>query len=155
MNPVYAHVLIVHLPVVGTLFTFAVLVFAAAVGDRRTVLFGCALAVVCAAAAAAAYGTGPPAYEVVGAAVDEPTRALAEQHAVMGRVAFVLGIVAGIIALQALLRAAAAEDPSPWVVRALAALLLLLAGILSWTAHLGGGIAHPEARSGPTSSADA
>ncbi len=64
MNPVYAHILIVHVPVVGVVFTLAVMVFGAVTGERKTALFGCALTVICALAAVAAYATGPPAYEV-------------------------------------------------------------------------------------------
>ncbi len=152
MNPVYAHIMIVHVPVVGVVFTIAVMLFGAITGERKIALFGCALTVVCAVAAIAAYATGPPAYESVESTLDEPTRTLAERHAVAGRAAFILTLLAGIVALQALLRTAAAEMPSPWLIRGLAVLLLVLAGILGWTAHLGGGLAHPESRSSESSS---
>jgi len=149
MNPVYTHILIVHVPVVGALFSLTVVAVGTALRDRRIELLGCALTVVCAIAAAAAYGTGPPAYEALEPQMAESTRALAEQHALVGRGAFILTLLTGIVALQVLLRTAAAEMPSPWVMRGIVVLLLLLAGTLTWSAHLGGMIAHPEAR-GPT-----
>lgn len=146
MNPVYAHILIVHVPVVGALFTLAVMIAGAVIGDRKMTLLGCGFTVICAATAAVAYGTGPPAYETVAPTLSESTKELAEQHALLGRAAFIITLLTGVVALQVILRTAAAESPSPWVTRVLIALLVALAAILIWTAKLGGGIAHPHAR---------
>jgi uncharacterized membrane protein len=154
MSAAFLHVLVVHLPVIGVLFTLAVLTVGAVANDRRIILMGWVFLVVCAVGAAVAYGSGPPAFESLKNGLDDPTRELAEQHAVIGRAAFILMVLAGIIALQGLLRTASAEQPSRWLVRGLIALLLVAAVLLGWTAHLGGGIRHPEARSA-TSPGDA
>lgn len=152
MTAAYTHIVIVHLPVVGLVFTLVVMLLGLFFTDRRLILTGCAFTVVCAVGAVIAYGSGPPALEQLRAGFDNATVALAEQHAVIGRAAFIGAILAGIVALQALLRTAADEGPSPWLVRGLAALLIVVAVLMAWTAHLGGGIRHPEVR-GESSSA--
>lgn len=148
MTAALTHVLVVHLPVIGVFFTLAVALIGAATGDRRMIFTGWVFLVVCAVGAAVAYGSGPPAFEQLKAGFDEATRELAERHALVSRAAFMATILAGLVALQALLRTAAAEEPSPWLVRGLAAFLLVVAGLLVWAAHLGGSIRHQEARIG-------
>lgn len=153
MTAPFTHIVIVHLPVVGLIFTLAVTLLGLFFDDRRLILIGCAFTVCCAIGAAVAYGSGPPAFDQVRGGFDKTTVALAEQHAIVGRAAFIGAILAGVVALQGLLRTAADDGPSPWLVRGLAALLIVVAGLMAWTAHLGGGIRHPEARPRPTESA--
>lgn len=150
MTAAYTHLVFVHLPVVGLLFTLAVMVLGLVFVDRRLVLIGCGFTVVCSVGAVVAYGSGPTALEQLQVGFDKETIALAEQHAVIGRASFIGAILAGVVALQGLLRTAADEGPSPWFVRGLTVLLLVVACLMAWTAHLGGGIRHPEARSGST-----
>jgi len=145
MTAAYTHIVIVHLPVVGLIFTVAVTLLGLFFNDRRLILIGCAFTVVCAVGSAVAYGSGPPAFDQLRGGLDKATMELAEQHAVIGRAAFIGAILAGIVALQGLLRTAADDGPSPWLVRGLAVLLIVVAGLMAWTAHLGGGIRHPEA----------
>jgi len=146
MTAPYTHIVIVHLPVVGLIFTLAVTLLGLFLDDRRLILIGCAFTVMCAVGAAVAYGSGPPAFDQLRGGLDKTTVALAEKHAIVGRAAFIGAILAGVVALQGLLRTAAADGPSPWLVRVLAALLIIVTGLMAWTAHLGGGIRHPEAR---------
>lgn len=146
MTAAYTHIIIVHLPVVGLMFTLAVTLLGLFFNDRRLILIGCAFTVVCALGAVVAYGSGPTALEQVRGGFDKATVTLAEEHAVIGRAAFIGAIFAGIVALQGLLRTAADDGPSPWLVRGLVILLIIVAGLMAWTAHLGGGIRHPEAR---------
>ena len=151
MTAAYTHIVIVHLPVIGVMFTLAVMLLGLFFSDRRLILIGCAFAVVCAVGAAVAYGSGPPAFEQLRGGLDDATLELAERHALVGRAAFIGAIFAGIVALQGLLRTAADDGPSPWLARGLAVLLIIVAGLMAWTAHLGGGIRHPEARNQPPS----
>lgn len=151
MTAAYTHIVIVHLPVVGLVFTLAVTLLGLFFNDRRLILIGCAFTVACAVGAVIAYGSGPPALEQIRGGLDKATVALAEEHAVIGRAAFIGAVLAGIVALQGLLRSSAGDGPSPWLVRGLAILLLVVAGLMAWTAHLGGGIRHPEARTQSTS----
>ena len=146
MTAAYTHIVFVHLPVVGLMFTLAVLLLGLFFKDRRLTVIGFAFALACAGGAVVAYGTGPPALDQIRGALDKNTVTLAEQHAVIGRAAFIGAALAGIVALQGLLRNAADDGPSPWLVRGLAILLIIVAGLMAWTAHLGGGIRHPEAR---------
>ncbi len=147
LTAAYTHIVIGHLPVVGLIFTLVVTLLGLFFSDRRLILIGCAFTVVCAIGAVIAYGSGPPAFDQLRGGLDKATVELAEQHAVIGRAAFIGAILAGIVALQGLLRTAADDGPSPWLGRGLAALLIVVAGLMAWTAHLGGGIRHPEARS--------
>ena len=146
MTAAYTHIVIVHLPVVGLIFTLAVTLLGLFFDDRRLILIGCAFTVMCAVGTAVAYGSGPPAFDQLRGGLDKAAVEIAEQHAVIGRTAFIGAVLAGVVALQGLLRTAAADGPSPWLVRVLAALLIVVTGLMAWTAHLGGGIRHPEAR---------
>ena len=146
MTSAYVHIVIVHLPVVGLFFTLVVSLLGLYFKDQRLILIGCAFTIVCALGAVVAYGSGPPALEHIQGGLDQATMSLAEEHAVMGRAAFITMILAGLIALQGLLRTAADDGPPPWLVRGLAILLVITAGLMAWTAHLGGGVRHPEAR---------
>jgi len=146
MTAAYTHIVIVHLPVVGLFFTLVITLLGLFFSDRRLILIACAFTVACAIGAVIAYGSGPPALEQLRGGLDKSTVALAEEHAVVGRAAFIGAILAGIVALQGLLRTAADDGLSPWLVRGLAVLLIVVAGLMAWTAHLGGGIRHPEAR---------
>lgn len=149
MTAAYVHVVIVHLPVVGFLFTFVLTLLGLLFRDRRLVLIGCSFALVCAVGAAVAYGSGPPAFEQLRDGFDGETRDMAQYHAVIGRAAFIGAIVAGLLALQALLRSAADDGPSPWLARSLVLILLVVAVTMAWAARLGGVLRHPEARSAP------
>ena len=146
MSPAYLHLVIVHLPVVGLMLTLVIMVLGLIFTDRRLVLIGCAFTVICSIGAIVAYASGPPALEQLRGSFDKATIAVAEHHAVIGRAAFIAAILAGVVSLQGLLRTAAGEDPTPWLVRGLLVLLIVVACLMAWTAHLGGGIRHPEAR---------
>ena len=148
MSAALTHVVFVHLPVIGVLFTLVIAIIGAITGDRRMIFTGWIFVVVCAIGAAVAYGSGPPAFEQLKTGFDQETRAIAEQHALVGRAAFLGAVLSGIVALQALLRTAAAEEPSRWLIRGLVGVLLVVAVLLAWAAHLGGSIRHPEARIG-------
>jgi len=146
MSAALLHVVVVHVPVVGVFFTLAVLIIGAITHDRRFVLTGFAFVIVCATGAAIAYASGPPAYEQLKPNADPIIRDLAERHAMIGRAAFIVTTLAGLVAIQSLLRTASDREPSRWLTRALAALILVAAGLLVWTAHLGGALRHPAAR---------
>lgn len=127
--------------------TLAVILLGLFFKGRRLILIGFAFTVACAVGTVVSYGSGPPALDQIRGKLDKTTVTLAGEHAVVGRAASIGAVLAGIVAFQGLLRNAADDDPSPWLVRSLAVLLIIVAGLMAWTAHLGGGIRHPEARS--------
>lgn len=146
MNATHIHLVAVHVPVVGAFFALAVLGIGMILEDRRFMLTGTAFTLVCAAAAVVAYTTGPMAFRSLGTSFDPETAAIAVQHGVIARAAFMAMALAGLIAIQVLLRSGGGEPLSKWAVRALMVTLIISAGLISWAAHLGGTIRHPEAR---------
>lgn len=128
--------------------TLAVILLGLFFKGRRLILIGFAFTVACAVGTVVSYGSGPPALDQIRGKLDKTTVTLTEEHAVIGRAASIGAVLAGIVGFQGLLRNATDDDdPSPWLVRSLAALQIIVAGLTAWTAHLGGGIRHPEARS--------
>jgi len=148
MSAVHLHLAVVHLPVVGCLFVAVLL--AVAVWRRSDLLFTTAacLLVACAVGAAVAYYSGPPAYEQVRPRLVDGEEVV-ERHALLGRASFVGMVLLGVLAIQALLRSAAADGPPPWLRWALLAGTLLMCWLLAWTAHLGGAVRHDELRDRP------
>ncbi|NJL28434.1 MAG: hypothetical protein HC897_11385 [Thermoanaerobaculia bacterium] len=145
MSAAQLHLLVVHLPVVGCLAALVLL----AIGEwRRSELvfqIACGFLLGCAAAAAVAYYSGPAAYEQL-ATVLEAEKTFIEDHAVLGRAAFVGMVIVGVVALQALLQYLQDEKPAPWLRWLLLVLTLAMCGLFAWAAHLGGLIRHVEVR---------
>lgn len=145
MSPAQLHVLVVHLPVVGCLAALVLL----AIGEwkRSELVFqiACGFLIACALLSAVAYYSGPAAYEQL-ETVLAAEKNLVDNHAVLGRAAFVGMVVVGVAALQALLQFLQDEKPSRWLRRALLVLTLAMCGLFVWTAHLGGLIRHVEIR---------
>lgn len=148
MSAAEVHLAVVHVPVVGCFFVAVLL--AVALWRRSELLFltAAALLLVCTAGAIAAYYSGPPAYEQVKSRLVDGENAV-EQHAVLGRAAFVGMILLAALALQAVLRTAAGERAARGLRWALLIGALLLCWLLAWTAHLGGAVRHDELRDRP------
>jgi hypothetical protein len=155
MTPVHLHLLLNHLPVVGTLG--AILLLAYAVLRRSTELTRVSLGlfVLLALAGAVVYLTGEPAEETVEnlAGVSE---SVIESHEEAALFATLLLGALGAVALGGLLafRKRAAGIPRGFA--ALALLLSLLpAAAMGYTANLGGQIRHTEIRSGAVAAGEA
>lgn len=145
MSAVQLHLLVVHLPVLACP---AALVFIALARLTRNETFfqtGAAFLVFGALSAAAAYFSGPAAYESL-ALPAGTERDLAEAHGALAKGAFMGLVLVGLAALLALLQYPQGERPAPWLRWVLLAAALLLTWLLAWTAHQGGLIRHPELR---------
>jgi uncharacterized membrane protein len=144
MNGVHLHLLVNHLPVIGSIF--AILMLAWSLIRKNTELARAALGlfVIAAITGVAAYFTGEPA-EHVAEDIAGVSRSAIHAHEESAELATVLLSGYGVFALGALiyLRKGAAEFP-----RKLMALALILsfipAGAMGWTANQGGQIRHPE-----------
>lgn len=149
MSAAHLHLLIVHLPVLGAIFAAALLVAGEARGrspDGPSLrVTGWLVLLVSAVSGIVAYYSGPPAYEQL-EAVLAPEKEWVEQHAVIGRAAFVGLVVAGALAVQALLQHLQEETPARWLRWTILGLVLVLCYVLAWAAHLGGLIRHEEIR---------
>lgn len=145
MSLVHLHLLLNHVPVVGTFF--ALLLFAAAILLRETVstkfalAFSAALAVV----ALAVYFTGGAAEEAVEKLAGVTERAI-EQHEEAAEVATIAMSIFGAMSLTALVIFRKRRVPR-WVGVAGFAGTVVLSALMGWTANLGGQIRHTEIRS--------
>jgi glucan phosphoethanolaminetransferase (alkaline phosphatase superfamily) len=148
LTGVHIHLLVNHAPVFGSLFALGLFVasyFYAPEVLRRTAF---AFLIVTAGAAVIAYVTGDPAKHAI-RGIPGVVRSMIDEHEEMGESSFIVASIVGAIALIALIR---------WRVRPIprAATLLLLvgnvvvAGMMAYTAWLGGRIRHTEVRSGAT-----
>lgn len=152
MSTVHLHLLLNHLPVIGTLFAIALLAFAALRGNATLARAALWTFAVLGAVGIAVFLTGEPAEEAVEglAGVSE---GIMERHEEAALAATVALAAFGALSVAALL----------WFrrhfSRGAAALLLVLslvpAGMMAWTANLGGQIRHSEIRSGATAALDA
>lgn len=149
MDPVHAHLLLAHLPVVAFPLSLAGWTVAWRRGDSFWQgLFSWAW-LACCAAAAAVYFSGGSAFEVLrlgseARGVHWAGLARAETHAVAGRAAFLVLLLSGAAQAQILLsrwQGQPAGRGAPWAAFALGVAAVLLLGL---SAGLGGGVGHPE-----------
>jgi uncharacterized membrane protein len=147
MNWTHLHLLSNHLPVVGTVFGVGLLAWG--VLRRNDAVQRAALGtfVLVALLALPAYFTGEPAERVMehAAGVGEASIDAHEAAALMA----LIGVeVVGFLALIALYRAGGGRSLSALATRAVLVMGIVTAGLVAWTADLGGRIRHPEIRSG-------
>lgn len=152
MNQAHIHLLLNHLPVVGTLFS--VLLVAVAMvrknDELRKVSLG--FVVLVALAAVPTYLTGEPAEKIV-EHLPGVSDALIESHEDSALFSLVAVEVAGMASLTGLFIFRRRSLPNAMVATALA-ITLIAAGLMGWTANLGGQIRHTEIRSGFTAPAE-
>lgn len=147
MNAPQTHLMLNHIPVIGTLFVIVAL--AAAIAFRSVVLqrFGLAILLGVALLAVPVFLTGEPTEERI-EALPGVSKSSIEAHEGAAQTATLAAGVLGILALVGLVsqRARASRGYA-------LGMLVLACGLgmwMAWTAHLGGGIRHPEIRPGAT-----
>ncbi len=147
MSWAHIHLAISHLPVIGLLFAFLLLVAARLRRSLELTRVSYVLLVVLAVVAVAVYFTGEPAEELVEklAGFSEP---LVERHEDMALIATLGTVLLGLAALLGLARLRRGRTAGEWYGRGLLLLGLLVVGVMAWTANLGGQIRHSEIRSG-------
>lgn len=148
MNASHLHLLVNHLPVIGTLFAILVLAWAILRRDSEITRASLVLFVVAALTGLAAFYTGEPAEEMV-ERLPGVTKAIIHTHEETAELATVLLGVYGAFALGALIyfRKRTAVIPRGFMVVALI-LALIPAGVMGLTANQGGAIRHTEIRPG-------
>ena len=151
MTPVHLHLLLNHLPVIGTVIAVCLLAFALLRGDDRTGRVSLGLLAVLAAVAVVAFLTGEPAEEAVEhlPGVSGPLVERHEEAALLATIA--LGVVGAASAGWLLLfRRRPLRRP---VMLGLLAAALVPAGAMAYAANLGGQIRHAEIRPGAAAAA--
>lgn len=144
MSAAHLHLLLNHIPVIGTVIALFLLGYAALRRDEGLVRVCLGLFAVLGVAAVAAFLTGEPAEEAVEglAGVSEAVVERHEEAALLATVA--LGGL-GLLAAAAL--AWFRRRPLPaWTSAVFLVLALVPAVAMAWTANLGGEIRHPEIR---------
>ena len=150
MNVVHLHLLMNHLPVLGSLF--ALLLFAGAMYRKSVSLrFALWFLVGVGAAAFAVYLTGEPAADSVEKLVGITEKSI-ERHEKMAELATIGAGILAALAMIALFMFRRKEIPR-WVAAAGLVGTVLLSATMGWTACLGGQIRHTEIRGGSSPAA--
>lgn len=147
MNLAHVHLLLNHVPVLGTVFGLALLVYALWKRDDRLQRVAFGTFVVVALLALPAYFTGEPAEEAV-AGAPGVTEQVVDVHEEAALVSLIGVELLGVIALGGLLVARGGRPLAAGVTRVALLVALATAGLSARTANLGGQIRHPEIRAG-------
>ncbi len=146
MNSAHLHLALNHLPVIGLLFAFGVLVVGRLISSDVTMRVGLWLFVASALFAIPAYLTGEPAEEMV-EKMPGIAEALMEKHEEAASISLAASLLTGALAVVALFLARGGRAVSPIAFTMVAVVAIAAAGTMTWTAKLGGEIHHPEIRS--------
>lgn len=144
MTIVHLHLLLNHIPVIGTLFVVGLL--AAALMRRDSMIARLALwtSALLGIVAIAVYFTGEPAEETV-EHLPGVSESVIEQHEELALVATTMIAAFGVLATGALAVFRQRSLPR-WLVVSSFVGMLAVAGVMGWTANLGGQIRHTEIR---------
>lgn len=149
MNDAHVHLLLTHIPLVGTIFGVLILAFALLAKKTEAATIGLGVFIISGLAAVAVYLTGEAAEEVV-EELPGISEAIIERHEEAAIFALISSIVLGVIALAGL--ALYRNGVPRWLTSTTLVVAVVVSGIMGWTANLGGQINHPEIRSGTVES---
>ena len=152
MNAPHFHLLLNHLPVLGTAFGLGLLLFGLwrKSGELKKTALG--VFVLVALAAVPAYLTGEPAEDGI-RSLPDVSKPFIERHEEAAGVAFTGIVVLGVAALAGLILFRQGRALPAWFSLSLLAAALIVSGLMAWAANLGGQIRHPEIRAASRPSA--
>lgn len=145
MNSAHVHLLLNHLPVLGTGFGILLLAFAWLRKSEELKRVSLGIFILAAVSAVPAYLTGEPAEEII-EQLPGVSEAIIEQHENAALLALIAAAVTGIVSLIGLFFARRAEKLPAWVVLTPLVLALATGGLMARTASFGGQIRHTEIR---------
>ena len=149
MNPAHLHLLLNHLPVVGTVCGLGLLVFALRRRSNDLKRAALGVLVISALTAIPTYLTGEPAEGAIKELIGN-SKQFVEPHEEAAGIALGGILVLGAIALVGLVWFRGERLVPSWFATTVLLGSLIVAGLLGWTANLGGQIHHSEIR--PSSS---
>jgi uncharacterized membrane protein len=143
MNFAHWHLLLNHLPVLGTAFGTLVLLTALLKRNDELKRLSLWIFVLAALAAVSAYLTGEPTEGVI-ERLPNVAGNLIERHEDWALISLVATGLTGALALVGWFAYRKAERLPQWLSAGALALALVTSGLMAWTANLGGQIRHPE-----------
>lgn len=146
MNSAHAHLLLNHLPVLGTAFGIFLLLFALARRSDELKRVGLGVFVIAALTAVPTYLTGEPAEDIV-ERLPGISKPIIEEHEEAAEAAAAALGVLGAMSLAGLVRFRRSACLPHWLSVSSLVLALVVAGLMTRTASLGGRIHHLEIRS--------
>lgn len=154
MNGAHWHLLLNHLPILGSVFGILLLLFAWARKSDEVKRVSLGIFVLTAICAVPAYLTGEPAEEVA-EHLPGVTHALIEHHEEAALVALSTAIATGIVAMAGLFLSRKAKQLPNWLMLATLFLALATGGLMARAGNRGGEIRHTEIRSGSSAAVPA
>lgn len=147
MNPAHLHLLLNHVPVLGTIFGVLLLIGALVRRNHTLLRVSFVAFIVAAAVAVPVFLTGEGAEERV---EGQPgvTDAVIERHEDFSKIALGGAIALGVISLGAAIQSLRTQRTSPALGLLILVASVTVSGLMAWTANLGGEIRHTEIRSG-------
>jgi uncharacterized membrane protein len=146
MNPAHWHLMLNHVPVLGTAFGMALIAWALVRKSEELKRVSLGVFVIIALLAIPAYLTGEPAEEIV-EHLPGVSEASIEEHEDAAKFAFAGVLVLGAAALGGLVIFRRGRPAPTWVAVVALVLSVIVFAMMVRTANLGGLIRHPELRS--------
>ena len=143
MNAAYVHLLLNHIPILGTAFGVLFLVYALVRNRTELKRIAQGIFVLAALAAVPVYLTGEPAEEVVEHQPGVFEDAI-EQHEGAALYALIGVEALGLLSLVGLFASRGDRDLPGGLMGVTLLLAVGVVGLMVWTAYLGGKISHPE-----------
>lgn len=144
MNAAHLHLMLNHFPVVGLVFALSLLGWGILRKQDALMKAAFATLVVVALLTVPAFLTGEPAEEIV-KGLPGLSHPMVEQHENAAKVALVVTLAAGVVALAGLWFCRG-KAVALWCAALVLMVALLATGLMAWTANLGGKVRHTEIR---------
>jgi len=152
MNASYLHLLMNHLPVLGSLFGLLLLLLAIGIKNEQLKRISLGCFVLVAVLTAPVYLTGEPAEHYIEDHQVPVEEAYVEPHEELAWTSFMVAGLLGLIALGGLVAFRQAPELPNWLIGVSVAGGLIVVVLMARTADLGGQIRHTEIRAAPPTS---
>lgn len=149
MNGAHLHLIVTHVPVVGSAFGLFLLFWGLAKGSEEIKRAALGALLLSALLALPAFFSGEPANTRV-ASQPGVLRETVEQHQDLALAALIVTEIVGAVALTGLVVFRSPKTFPKWFASILVLVVLGSVALLAWTSNLGGRIRHPEIREGTT-----
>ncbi|MBS7648846.1 hypothetical protein KEJ17_04285 [Candidatus Bathyarchaeota archaeon] len=153
MNLAHVHLLLNHIPVIGTLVGLLLLIVGMVMKSEELRKVSLGMFAILALLTLPVYFTGEPAGEVV-EHLPGVTEEIIEEHEEAALTALIATLILGVISLGGLIYFRHLASLPGWLIKVSLILSIISMGLMGWTANLGGQIRHTEIRAGfkpPTS----